>query len=217
MAASLAYLAPHHVHVLGVGVDVVAEEQEQFGAGGQRPRPRSAGAAPGSRTSRRRSGGAARRGGGVSPAGRITSAIGRAAAGRVGVVVLAEQGRERRGHLALGDGLGSARSPSAGVSGPRTASQIASEPFVFSPWSRQPRGGSPRPWSVVTISVVVPRYCGCDCSSSQSSLEVRVGVVGGPEVLVVTAAVGVLVGVAQADVEAPAACRAGGAPGRPGR
>ena len=62
------------------------------------------------------------------------------------------------------------RSPSAGVSGPRTASQIASEPSTFSPWLRQPCGASPRPWSVVTISVVVPRYCGCAWSSSQSVL-----------------------------------------------
>ena len=49
------------------------------------------------------------------------------------------------------------RSPSASVSGPITAIQILSEPSIFSPWLFHSIGAFPRPWSVVTIIVVVPR------------------------------------------------------------
>ena len=78
----LGVLPPHHVHVPGDRVDIIAEEQKPLQAGGQDCVPGSAVAAHGWRMSRRRclesgSAGTAFR----PPAGRIASAIGRAAAG----------------------------------------------------------------------------------------------------------------------------------------
>ncbi len=81
---------------------------------------------------------------------------------REGAIIEAQEGGEGRGNLALGYGGELFRSPSAGVSGPITAIQIRSEPLIFAPWLFHSTGASPRPWSVVTIIVVVPRYSGSD-------------------------------------------------------
>ncbi len=63
----------------------------------------------------------------------------------------------------------SSRTPSAGVSGPITANQMNSALGTFLPWSVQLTRESPRPWSVVTISDVLPWYSGIFCSVCQSS------------------------------------------------
>ncbi len=107
-------------------------------------------------------------------------------------IIVAEERRDRGRHLRLGHGGGVLARHRAGVSGPRTPIQMASEPSVFAPWSRQPRGGSPRPSIGHDQGGRPPRYSGHDCSSSQRCIRSASKSCGGLEVLVVAAAVGIL-------------------------
>src|SRR5947209_82005 len=43
------------------------------------------------------------------------------------------------------------------------------EAAIFWAWSLQSTGPTPRPWSVLNSSVVLPRYSGRDCASSHNS------------------------------------------------
>ena len=68
-----------------------------------------------------------------------------------------QERRDSCRRLALRRAAALVRSPRARVSGPITAIQILSEPAMLAPWLFHSSGASPRPWSVVTTIVVVPR------------------------------------------------------------
>ena len=87
----------------------------------------------------------AARAGGRPPVSAGTAAIGGAARGLGGAVILAEEGGHGGGDLRLDDGRRSRRSPSAGVSGPMTAIQMFSEPFSSTPCSFHSLSPLPRP------------------------------------------------------------------------
>ena len=93
------------------------------------------------------------------------------------------------------------RSPNAGVSGPITAIQTNSAPGTLLPWSVQSPRVEPRPWSVVTTSAVLSRYCGELLEHLPRLGEELIRLVGRIEVEIVAPSVPPFVGLAQADVE----------------